>query len=334
MLKELDCEAFMQQKEDFALLIDARSPKEFLHSHIPGAENYYALNNAEHEEVGTLYMQVSRNDAKALGAQYICINASSHIKEIYKAHKIGARIGIYCAKGGLRSSALALILSSMGYQVFKLYSGYKSYRNFVLNYLEDIPHQHFIVLGGNTGCGKTELLAHLSPSIDLEALAAHMGSSFGSVKGKQPSQKMFENTLVHLLSSISPKSRIFIEGESKRMGNVTIPTSLHVKMREGKRIEITAPLKMRVMQILKDYEHISPAFFYESMGKISPYIKKNAKEEIIDAFERHDLNTVSTILLVEYYDNVYRKPEKVDAIIDNSNMESALKSLKTFSNTH
>ena len=327
MLKDLECDAFLEQKNDFDLLIDARSPKEFLHSHIPGAQNYYALSNAEHEEVGTLYMQVSRNDAKALGAQYICMNAARHIEAIYKIHKIGASIGIYCAKGGLRSSSLSLILSSMGYRVFKLYSGYKSYRNFVLNYLENLPHQHFIVLGGNTGCGKTELLAHLTPSIDLEALAAHMGSSFGSVKGAQPSQKMFENTLADILNSIDPKNRIYIEGESKRMGTLTVPSTLHVKMQEGQRIEITAPLEKRVMQILKDYEHISPAFFYKAMEKITPYIKKLAKEEAIEAFECNDLKRVSTILLLEYYDKVYRKPEKIDAVIDNSNMELALTDL-------
>lgn len=37
-------------------------------------------------------------------------------------------------------------------------------------------------------------MSALSPSIDLEGLANHMGSSFGGVKGAQPSQKL-ENML-------------------------------------------------------------------------------------------------------------------------------------------
>lgn len=320
MLTELDIDAFMAQKESFSLLIDARSPHEFEESHIPSACNFYALTNTEHEEVGTLYKQTSRNDAKVLGASYICINASRHIQEIYKMHKIGSRIGIYCARGGLRSSSLALILSSIGYQVFKLYSGYKSYRNYVLTYLENFPHERFIVLGGNTGCGKTELLGHLCPSIDLEGLALHMGSSFGSIKGKQPSQKAFENALVEQLRHIEPSSAIFIESESKRMGTLSIPTALHVKMQKGFRVEITAPLEQRIEQILKDYINVDSTFFYQAMDKITPYIKKSAKDEAIDAYENGDLHHVSAILLLEYYDKVYKKPLKIDATYHNTNL--------------
>lgn len=324
MLTELDIEAFMAQKESFDLLIDARSPHEYEESHIPYAQNFYALSNDEHQEVGTLYKNVSRNDAKVLGASYICLNAASHVREIFKVHKIGSRIGIYCARGGLRSSSLALILSSIGYQVFKLYSGYKSYRNYVLSYLETFPHERFIVLGGNTGCGKTELLKHLQPSIDLEGLALHMGSSFGSIKGQQPTQKAFENALAETLRRIEPERAIFIEGESKRMGTITIPTTLHVKMQRGFRVEITAPLEQRIEQILKDYIAVDAPFFYHAMEKISPYIKKSAKDEAINAYEKGDLRDVAAILLVEYYDKVYKKPLKIDASFHNTELSQTV----------
>jgi tRNA 2-selenouridine synthase len=327
MFTELDIDAFMAQKTSFDLLIDARSPDEFDASHIPSAHNYFALSNEEHEEVGTLYKNVSRNDAKVLGAAYICHNAASHIQAIYAKHRIGSRIGIYCARGGLRSSSLALILSSIGYQVFKLRSGYKSYRNYVLSYLETFPHERFIVLGGNTGCGKTELLQHLSPSIDLEGLARHMGSSFGHVKGTQPTQKAFENALVEQLIAINANEAIFIEGESKRMGTITIPTVLHARMQKGFRVEITAPLEQRVSQILKDYINVDRSFFYQAMERISPYIKKSAKDEAIHAFESTDLNQVATILLIEYYDKVYKKPLNIDASFDNSHPSITMKNL-------
>lgn len=328
MLTILDVETFVQQKNNFDLLIDARSPKEFFESHIPHAQNFYALSDAEHHEVGTIYKQTSRNDAKALGASYICANVSSYIPRIYAHYKIGSRIGIYCAKGGLRSSSIALILSSIGYQVFKLESGYKSYRNYILAYLESFPHEKFIVLGGNTGCGKTELLSALSPSIDLEGLANHMGSSFGAIKGAQPSQKAFENMLCDILHTINPDEAIFIEGESKRMGTITIPTRLHVKMQEGTRVEITAPLEQRVVRILKDYERIDAHFFAQAMERITPYIKKNAKEEAIKAFQHNDLKRVATLLLTEYYDKVYKKPSNVAHRIENDDFSSTIKKLK------
>lgn len=329
MLSELEVDYFIAQKSTFDLLIDARSPKEFYESHIPNAQNFYALSDAEHQEVGTLYKQVSRNDAKILGARYICQNVALHLQEIAKTYKIGSKIGIYCARGGLRSSSIAIILSHIGYQVYRLIGGYKSYRLNVLTYLENFPHHRFIVLGGNTGCGKSELLQTLQPSIDLEKLANHLGSSFGSIKGAQPSQKAFENSICEILCKIDPNAYIFIEAESKRMGKCTVPPLLHERMLQGYRVEITAPLSQRVERILKDYESITPEFFNQAMQIIAPYIKKNAKEAVIIAYEKHDLAEVAKILLVEYYDLVYKKPRHIDFILDNADEMATLQTLQT-----
>ncbi|ACZ12324.1 tRNA 2-selenouridine(34) synthase MnmH [Sulfurospirillum deleyianum] len=329
MLKDLEIEAFIAQKSSFDLLIDARSPKEFNESHIPSASNYYALNDAEHHEVGTVYKQVSHNDAKLLGAHYICLNAARHLMEIGRAYKIGSKIGIYCAKGGLRSSSLAIILSHIGYQVFRLQGGYKRYRYHVLNYLEHLPHNRFIVLGGNTGCGKSELLQKLSSSLDLESLANHLGSSFGSIKGIQPSQKSFENHLYERLRALPPESYIFVEAESKKMGRCTIPSLLYQRIHQGFRVEVFAPLEQRIQRILNDYQTMSPEFFYHAMYKITPYIQKNIKEAILEAYEHHDLEKVVAMLLVEYYDRVYKKPQHNDMSLENNEEKSALETLKS-----
>lgn len=329
MLIDLEIDAFIAQKSSFDLLIDARSPKEFQESHIPHAQNFYALDDAEHQEVGTVYKQVSRNDAKILGARYICQNVALHLQEIAKQYKISSKIGIYCARGGLRSSSIAIILAHIGYQVYRLKGGYKSYRFHVLTYLETIPHHRFIVLGGNTGCGKSELLQILQPSIDLEKLANHLGSSFGSIKGAQPSQKAFENILCEILCKIDPNAYIFIEAESKRMGKCTVPTILHERMQQGFRVEITAPLEQRVERILKDYKSITSDFFNQAMQMISPYIKKSAKEAALEAYEKDNLADVAKILLVEYYDVVYKKPHKIDKIIDNANQCQSIQALQS-----
>ncbi|MCF6174076.1 MAG: tRNA 2-selenouridine(34) synthase MnmH, partial [Campylobacteraceae bacterium] len=308
MLEIISTKDFIQHYDEFELIIDARSPSEFEHSKIHGAVNFYALSDEEHEEIGFIYKKKSKSEAKVKGASYICLNASKHIFELNKLCKIGSKIAIYCARGGLRSGSLATIFSNIGYRVYKLDFGYKGFRSHVVGYLENFTHKDFIVLGGNTGCGKSELIQKLPNSINLEALANHLGSTFGSVKGEQPSQKEFQNRLFFQLLKLDTNKPIFIEGESKRIGKIILPDLLYKRMGEGKRVEITAPIEQRVQIILYDYIDIRDDFFYYCMDKITPYIKKTAKENVMIEYENRNLEKVSEILLLDYYDHVYKKP--------------------------
>jgi len=327
MLKELNINEFYKDINKYDLIIDARSPKEFKESHIPTAKNLYALNDEEHHEVGSMYVQESKQNAKILGASCICQNAAKHLKTINENFKVGSKIGIYCARGGLRSTSLATIFSFTDYQVFKIINGYKDYRQYVINYIENFEHQNFIVLGGNTGCGKSELIQKLSPSIDLENLANHFGSTFGLMNGKQPNQKAFQNQLAYELQNIDKNHWIFIEGESKRIGSIVQPDLLYSRIQSGIRVEVTAPLEQRITRILKNYVNINDEYFYKSMQTITPYIKKNAKLDAIESYKKGDLFKVAEILLVDYYDKVYRKPTKIDYSINNANECEALSEL-------
>lgn len=324
MLKELNINEFYKDINKYDIIIDARSPKEFKESHIPTAINLYALSDAEHHEIGEMYVQKSKQNAKVLGASYICKNTSEHLKTINEKFKVGSKIGIYCARGGLRSRSLATIFSFTDYQVFKIDNGYKEYRQYIVEYIENFKHENFIVLGGNTGCGKSELIQKLTPSIDLEYLANHFGSTFGLMNGIQPNQKAFQNELAYELQNIDEKSWIFIEGESKKIGSIIQPDLLYKRLQSGIRVEITAPLEQRVARILKDYINIDDEYFYKSMQTITPYIKKSAKLDAIEHYEKGDLSKVAEILLVDYYDKVYRKPAKIDYVIDNTNEYEAL----------
>ncbi|EPW5184521.1 rhodanese-like domain-containing protein, partial [Campylobacter jejuni] len=168
MLNEVDFAEF--QKENFSLLIDARSPREFLHSHLIGALNFYALNDEEYQEIGTIYKK-NQALAKARGASYICQNMSKHILELAHKFRIGDKIGIYCSRGGLRSKSIAVILSELGYRVVRLKGGFKAYRSFLAHYFDNEINLDFFALCGNTGCGKTELLELLPHHLNLEKMA-------------------------------------------------------------------------------------------------------------------------------------------------------------------
>lgn len=312
------------------LIIDARSPKEYAYSHLPDAQNYYALSDLEHKEVGTIYKNTSKHHAKVLGASYVCKNASTHLLELEKKINTASKIAIYCARGGLRSKSLGIILEQVGYRVARISGGYKSYRNYVLNVLESELETNFITLFGNTGCGKTELLSHLNPSIDLEGLANHQGSSFGQIHGRQPSAKTFQDNLAYKLTHLPKDKACFIEGESKKIGALSLPNNLYDKMQNGISVVITSSMEFRVKRILKDYENISDEYFYLCMERIKPYIKKTIHHEVIESYEKNELENVAYLLLENYYDKVYKKPKKVDFTINyDDNLQETLRKLES-----
>lgn len=308
----VDIDCFVGNLSKYDLIIDARSPKEYAQSHIPGAINLYALSDEEHSEVGTIYKQVSPFEARVKGAAYVCLNAAEHIKKLYPAYTPKARIAIYCARGGMRSSSLATIFSSIGYRIEKLEGGYKSYRKFVVEYLNSFEKINFITLRGNTGCGKTELLQKLDNAIDLEGMANHYGSVFGGVNRAQPSQKEFQNRLTHALMSIDRSRPVFIEGESMRIGFVTLPYRLYSMMETGVQVRIDAPISQRVKRTVSMYESVDDEYFFSCMNKITPYIPKTSKEEAMSAYKDGNREKTAEILLTEYYDKVYKKTEKFD----------------------
>jgi tRNA 2-selenouridine synthase len=315
---------------DFDYIIDARSPKEYEESHIPGSINLYVLNNEEHHIIGNMYKNISKSKAKKEGVIYILKNISMHLEKI--DFKPGSKIAIYCARGGNRSTALYTILSQLDYKVYKLEGGYKAYRKWVVNYLENFPHDKFVTLRGNTGCGKTEILNFLSPSLNLEELANHYGSNFGN-RGKQPSQKMFENTIASFLNKTDPNEPIYIEAESSKIGKLFLPKHLLTKMREGLQIEITAPMKERIKRILKYYGNIDKKEFNENLEKIKKHISGKVYEEIKNAYESGNLEKVAEILLTQYYDKVYKKREAAVTFV-NTNPQATAQKIKTFTQNY
>lgn len=320
---DLDIDQWLDERDSFELLIDARSPCEYEYSCIVGSKNYFALDDAQHKEVGTIY-KTNRASAKVLGARYICLNLDKHLLEISSKFRVGAKVGVYCAKGGMRSASIAHVLGMIGYRVVRLVGGYKAYRNHVLSELNRPINMRFITLFGNTGTRKTKLINELSPSINLEKMANHLGSVFGSVSGKQPSQKAFEDALFERLRELRGVKVCFIEGESRRIGEITLPESIYKAMREDSiNVEIFADIKNRINCILDDYCGVDRAFFDECMTKIRAFISKDAKDDAISAYSGGDNAKVAEILLTQYYDKVYKKPARIDCSICSDDIEYA-----------
>ncbi len=326
MEKDIKIQDFLNQNLPF--IIDTRSPREYAHSHIPKAVNFPVLQDNEFEEVGTLYKKDSFG-AKILGASLISQNISCHLLELKNLITPATPFRIYCARGGMRSHSFAIILRHIGYRISVLDGGYKAYRKAITQSLEQAPPHRFITLIGPTGSGKSEIIKSFNDSLDIEKIARHLGSSFGGICGNQPSFKMFQNLIFERLRELQNAPFVLVEGESKKMGNLILPTPLYQAYQNAPKILILSSLEQRIQRIIAQYGKISNHFFKTSMQKIAPFMKKQFWQEANDAFFSRNLQKVTEILLVEYYDKVYKK-ESFNHIVHYQSTAQALAEIEAF----
>ena len=247
--------------KDFDAVIDARTPSEYALDHIPGAVSAPVLDDSQRAEVGTLYKQVSPFEAKKLGAALIAQNVAHHIERMFRGKDKAWRPLVYCWRGGKRSGAMAHILREVGWDASTLAGGYRAYRRWVVDELATLPSQlEFVVVHGPTGSGKSRFLAALAKAgaqvLDLEGLAAHRGSVLGSLpNAPQPTQKWFESLLVAGLEKLERRAPVYVEGESKKIGELQVPEALMARMRASRCIVLETDLDTRVSLLLDEYRH-------------------------------------------------------------------------------
>src|SRR5689334_5931764 len=245
----------------FDTIIDVRSPAEYALDHVPGAVSAPVLDDAERAEVGTLYKQVSPFEAKKVGAALVAKNVARHIDTLFSQKDKSWRPLVYCWRGGKLSGARPHILREIGWQADTLPGGYRAYRRWVVEELSTLPeHLEFIVVHGPTGSGKSRYLAALERAgaqvIDLERLAAHRGSVLGGMPGeRQPTQKWFESQVLAELQACRPGEPIFVEGESKKIGELQVPEALMERMRASRCLRLETDVETRVTLLLDEYRH-------------------------------------------------------------------------------
>ncbi|MBC7739700.1 MAG: tRNA 2-selenouridine(34) synthase MnmH [Candidatus Saccharibacteria bacterium] len=239
-------------------IIDVRAPAEFADDHIPGSISLPVLSDDERAEVGTIYKQVSPFKARKVGAALVARNASVHLQGPL-ADKTGAwKPLVYCWRGGQRSGSFASILAQIGWRVDTIAGGYKSWRALVVKALYDTPvASPVVVLDGNTGSAKTEILRMLPTFgvqvIDLEGLARHRGSLFGAMPGGQPSQKAFERDLALELARLDPSRPVVVEAESSKVGECRVPPELWKAMVAAPRVAVAVPRAARAEYLVRAY---------------------------------------------------------------------------------
>jgi tRNA 2-selenouridine synthase len=327
LFNDISARDFLSSLDSFDAIFDARSPSEYEEARAPNAINLYAMNDEERADVGTLYAR-KPFEARVLGASYVCKNLARHLADLEKRFTPADRLAIYCARGGMRSSSIAVVLAHIGYRIWRVEGGFKAYRNEVLRYFSDLPPFRFIALDGLTGSGKSDLIRAVDWSVDLEALANHKGSAFGEVMGAQPKTMKFENELQYVLSRFDLTAPIAIEAESKSIGRVVMPPKLYAAIQNGFRVYIETDMTDRVKRVINEYGAISLEFLDGALKRIAPHIPRKIAAAVREAFIKRDLETCAFLLLSEYYDKVYRKAQKYDAIVKFDSVESAIARLE------
>ncbi len=300
------------QLDTFDAIIDARSPSEYALDHLPNAINCPVLDDAERVLVGTTYKQVGAFEAKKIGAAIVARNVSRHLETLWQDKPREWRPLIYCWRGGNRSGAMAHILAKVGWPVVQLDGGYKEYRHFVAAALEQPPMLDFRVVCGTTGSGKSRLLQALAATgaqvLDLEQLAAHRGSVLGSIPSQpQPTQKSFESAIWDRLRRFDPARPVFVESESKKVGELRVPAALIERMRASPCIALQLSRADRVQLLMDDYAHYTQDA--QALNEQLGYLTSLHGKEKIAAWQA--LATAGRMpelvdaLLAEHYDPAY-----------------------------
>lgn len=299
----------------FDAVIDVRSPSEFALDHVGGAENLPVLDDAERAEVGTIYVQTSRFEARRLGAAYVARNIARHLESALTGRPQDFKPLIYCWRGGQRSHAMATILSQVGWRTGVLIGGYKTFRRMVQHRLhETAPDFRLVLLDGHTGTAKTEILgrlaAHGVQTLDLEGLADHRGSIFGALPGRpQPSQKLFESRLLSALDELDPARPIVAEAESAKIGDRVIPPLVWQAMQAAPRIEITAPPLARARYLAHAYADAAADLptLEALLDRLPSNPGRQRVAEWLALAAAGDLEALAGELIAHHYDPAYER---------------------------
>ncbi|HXA48285.1 MAG TPA: tRNA 2-selenouridine(34) synthase MnmH [Burkholderiaceae bacterium] len=305
----------LPQLDQFDTIIDVRSPAEFAEDHLPGAINCPVLDDEERIRVGTLYKQVNAFEAKKVGAALVARNIAQHIEAHFLEHGRDWKPLVYCWRGGNRSGAMAHILARIGWPVAQIEGGYKEYRRHVSAALAQLP-QHFSyrVICGTTGSGKSRLLQTLAAVgaqvLDLEQLAAHRGSILGGLPSTpQPSQKAFESSIWQALNQFDSKRPVFIESESKKVGNLRVPDALMESMRASTCVSLSLSLPDRVALLTQDYAHFvaNPAILHTQLNCLLSLHGREKIQSWQALVTSGQMDKLVEVLLCEHYDPAYTR---------------------------
>ncbi len=299
-------------------IIDVRSPAEFADDHLPGAISLPVLSNEERAIVGTIYKQESPFRANRIGGAIVARNIAGHLETALADKPKSWRPLVYCWRGGMRSNAMATILSSVGWPTGIVKGGYKTWRREVVAGLEqDETLLPIRLIDGQTGTGKTALLHAIAEQggqvVDLEGLANHRGSAFGDFgEDTQPAQRLFETELWQHLRQLDLSKPIYVEAESALVGRRRVPRRMWQSMLAAPRIEVHMPAKARADYLVGAYADIisDAGRLAAAIGKLKGLQSKETIEAWLALASEGNFPELARQLMELHYDPLYARSRK------------------------
>ncbi|MBK9608147.1 MAG: tRNA 2-selenouridine(34) synthase MnmH [Betaproteobacteria bacterium] len=310
----------IERLAEFPERIDVRSPAEYALDHVPGAASHPVLDDAERARVGTLHKQDSAFAARKAGAALVAKNIAAMLESAFASRPREWQPLVYCWRGGKRSGALTHVLNEIGWKAVQLEGGYKAYRRHVIDELARLPQAYsYRVICGVTGSGKSRLLQALAAAgaqvLDLEALARHRGSLLGDLPdASQPSQKGFESALCAELAALDPTRPVYIESESKKVGEIRVPQNLIEAMWQSPCVRVESTLAQRLALLRAEYAHFiaDPEALHGKLAHLTPLRGAAATARWRALTAAGEWDALVEDLLVEHYDPVYLRSIKAN----------------------
>lgn len=307
-------EFLRRQRQEGLTLLDTRSPGEYLTGHIMGAKSLALFSDDERALVGTIYKQVDPRKALLEGLDIVgpkmrwLVEEAERLSEADFHLPAKPPIGLYCWRGGSRSASMAWLLETSGFAVTRLDGGYKAYRHHVRAFIDHLPF-NFRVVDGSTGSGKTQFLHHLAEAgeqvLDLEGIAHHKGSAFGLTPGdQQPSNEAAENAIYAVLAGYDESRPVWVENESRNIGQVFLPDGIVNALAQGHRVELIVPLEDRLDHIVDEYGRYPAHVLADTFHRLRKRLGGEAAQRAVAAVDEGDLRLAATIAL-SYYDKAY-----------------------------
>lgn len=306
MQTTLPLSEFLQRRKT-GVLFDVRTPAEYRQGHIPGALNLPLFTDEERAVVGTLYVRTSRESAIEKGLEFVGPKMAGFVKEARRLAE-GRPLLLYCWRGGMRSGSMTWLMRTAGMEAFSLAGGYKAWRRGFETLMADLPWK-MMVVSGMTGCGKTDVLGELRKQgeqvLDLEALACHRGSAFGALgQQPQPSTEHFGNLLHETFLGFDPQRMVWVENESKSIGQVFIPEPLWGVMSQAPAVSYSIPHALRCRRLASEYGGFGKEELCESFRKIEARLGGQRLREALALVQGQRLEEAAAVAL-HYYDKGY-----------------------------